>query len=186
MQDSPKNKTRSRKTPAKGQLDGNKRVHELTVTAAVLGEWLGLSVERVRQLETAGVLAKAERGNWPLKPNVQAYCKFTRDRKVMRSGDEPAGTAENAKGRKTQAEAEIRQIELEILRGDRLLRSDVEQTWERVCAVLRTVLLTIPAKAAPLVEGRTPAECQAILLDAINEALGVLHETNIEIDAHST
>lgn len=64
--------------------------------------------------------------------------------------------------------------EISVKRGDYTLNDEVKRWVATMIQESKTVLLGIPAKAAPQVIGMEPAEAEAFLKDAINEALGHL------------
>jgi len=85
-----------------------------------------------------------------------------------------AGTAtyEQARTRKMNAEAEIKEIQLAKERGDAVSINDVKKEWEKLIGSLRSKLLGIPVKVAPQVEGcEDMQEVESIITGYIRDAL---------------
>lgn len=67
--------------------------------------------------------------------------------------------------------AKLKQLEVQRLTGEMYLRTDIEADAEAVAAEVRGRLLAVPPRIAALCENKTAREIQAIIEDAINEAL---------------
>lgn len=79
---------------------------------------------------------------------------------------------DEARTRKMNAEAEIAELQLAQIHGTLVVAEDVIDAWNDVLGALKTKLLSIPTKAAPVVSAETESPiCQSILEDLVNEAL---------------
>ena len=79
---------------------------------------------------------------------------------------------DEARTRKTNAEAQIAEIELEKVRGELVPAEDVVSAWNDVLGALKSKLMSIPTKGAPILATESQAGvCQKILEDLITEAL---------------
>tara|TARA_B100001057_G_C22629049_1_gene863655 strand:- start:466 stop:891 length:426 start_codon:yes stop_codon:yes gene_type:complete len=79
---------------------------------------------------------------------------------------------DEARTRKTNAEAQIAEIELEKVRGELVPAEDVVSAWNDVLGALKSKLMSIPTKGAPILATEAQAGvCQKILEDLITEAL---------------
>jgi hypothetical protein len=79
---------------------------------------------------------------------------------------------DEARTRKTNAEAQIAEIELEKVRGELVPAEDVVTAWNDVLGALKSKLMSIPTKGAPILATEAQAGvCQKILEDLITEAL---------------
>ena len=132
---------------------------------------LDLSERRVQQLSQEGVIPKSERGRYELVPAVQGYVHFLRDRNVSPG----VVSLDVARQRKTAAEAELAEIELAKARADVVAIEDVAKRWDAILSGVRTRMLALPSKVAPMVTHENDQgivkEC---IEDAIHTALGEL------------
>ena len=79
---------------------------------------------------------------------------------------------DEARTRKVNAEAEIAELELKKIHNELVNADDVVQAWTDVLASVKSRLLSIPTKAAPVVAAETNAGmCQKIVEELIQEAL---------------
>ncbi|MBX9757360.1 MAG: hypothetical protein K2Y29_01190 [Beijerinckiaceae bacterium] len=89
---------------------------DATVPGDVVASFLGVSLERVRQLAEEGVIPREGKGKFPLRPCVVAYCNWTRD--------------ESRKANKSAASSRVqdrrtRLLDLQIAREEnRLIETD--------------------------------------------------------------
>ena len=82
------------------------------------------------------------------------------------------GSYDEARTRKVNAEAEIAEMELAKVRNQLVIVDDVVSAWTDVLGNLKSKLLNIAVKAAPLVSVETePEVIQGILSDLVNESL---------------
>jgi hypothetical protein len=73
-------------------------------------------------------------------------------------------------------------LELRKRAGELIRAQAVEQEWTRILSVLRNGFLAMPSRMAPaLAAAKTPAECEALLRQAIYDAL-----TSISAELSST
>ncbi len=86
---------------------------------------------------------------------------------------------DGAKRRRAVAEARLAEFAADREAGRVLPREDVDAAVVGAFARVRTRLLAIPSKAAPLVAGQTTAEASETIRQAIYEALRELSETSI-------
>ena len=85
------------------------------------------------------------------------------------------GSYDEARTRKMNADAGVAELDLARLHGELCLKSDVVSAWVATFSSLRSRLLSIPSKAAPLVSPTAnTGECQVILDVLIEEALNEL------------
>lgn len=85
------------------------------------------------------------------------------------------------KARLDAAKADIAEIELATLRGDRIPADEVRELLDRVASVVRTNILAIPSKVAPLLHGKlTEAEREQLLSREIDEVLEALSSLKLK------
>lgn len=139
---------------------------------------LKLKDRRVQQLADAGILPRAERGKYALIPCVQAYILYLRgdgEGDEDRDGGTVAKESATAKARMIAARARIAELEADQLDGLSLARSKVDRAWADIILNVRTRLLLVPARAAPLAhQAATVPEAAAAITTVIHDALGEL------------
>ena len=131
---------------------------EQTVDTGVLARFLLLTPHRVRQLAAQGVLEKASgedgsplRGRFNLLSCVNAYVRYLRSRSQVNVGDEYTV----ARARRMSALADIEQLRLKRIHGELHHGRDVEYVMTTMLTALKSRLLSIPARCAPCLEGKT-------------------------------
>jgi len=94
---------------------------------------------------------------------------------------------DEARTRKLNAEAQIAEIELQKVRGELVTAEDVVTAWTDVIGAVKSKMLSIPTKGAPILATEEVAGvCQTILEDLINEALEELANYDPSTDPTST
>jgi phage terminase Nu1 subunit (DNA packaging protein) len=89
----------------------------------------------------------------------------------QRSDPEEEEDLHDLKIRQLKLICEKLEHELQVKRGDYTLNSEVKRQVSAMVHESKTVLLSIPAKIAPIVAGLEPAECEIRVREAIDEAL---------------
>lgn len=113
-----------------------------TVDVGTLAALLDLTDRRIHQLVREGVLPKAGRGKYPVADCVQAYVGYW-----QRQAEERAAQVvidyKAVRARKVQAEAELKELELGLRRGELVptdaVEAQVRDALEPVDIGLRTV-----------------------------------------------
>lgn len=139
------------------------------VTAGALGEWLGLTPNRVGVLARQGHLPRRPDGRYPLKASVTAYAAFARVAAMGRKADE-ALAAE--KLRVARESADKLAIQNARAKGELIRTAEVARAWGEAMTDLRAAILAIPARVA----GRAGLDraAAAALDDEIRAALEVI------------
>jgi phage terminase Nu1 subunit (DNA packaging protein) len=152
-----------------------------TVSAATLGDFLGVSERRVKQLRAAGVLPGAAGEPYELRACVRAYCGHLRPA----SGRAASGGASNLTLNGARIELLAEQTKKLRLENDTeaglLLPADaVRSAITRACLEVRNGLLALPSKLSPtLARLRSPNEVHARLTGEIIAALTALSQINL-------
>lgn len=108
-------------------------------------------------------------------------------RKPTTGGVKLGSSYDEARTRKTEAEAEIAELTLEKLKGTLCETGDVVKAWENVLHACRAKLLAIPAKISPVVANEDdPAVIKDYIEGQIREALLELSNYNPSIDPVAT
>lgn len=140
-----------------------------------LAEIFGVSATAVDHWMRSG--APCDRSTSPVKFNTAEVVDWRIAQAVDLVSDEPkdGATLDDARRRKTQAEAELAEIEVAEKRGEVVNIAEAARTVAEEYAAVRAKLLGIPGRLAPLVAIETdqPA-CKALLVREITEALNEL------------
>jgi len=87
------------------------------------------------------------------------------------------GSYDEARTRKTTAEAELAELQLRTAKGNLVHIDEVVKTWENILGEVKGKLQAMPSKLAPLMASEVDANvCKHVLEDTINEALMELSE----------
>lgn len=90
---------------------------------------------------------------------------------------------DEARTRKVNAEAELAELELKKVHGELVVAEDVVAAWNDVLTALKSKLLSIPTKAAPILSAeQSTGVCQSVLEDLVKEALEELSNYDPAID----
>jgi phage terminase Nu1 subunit (DNA packaging protein) len=144
---------------------------------AVIAKLLDLSERRVQQLSREGVIPKATRGQYDLIGSVRGYVRYLRDQAVKAQAGAPDYASERA--RFIRARADLAEMEAEEKRGSVIAAEDVEAAWIAVLSLLRTRLLALPDRLAPVAHTEaSPAGVRDVIRGAIREALEELAESD--------
>lgn len=147
---------------------------ERIVSGERLAEALGLSERRIRQLRQQGVLRSNSAGNYLLNESVQAYIEVV-TKGTDGSGNSAALDLTRERAGLMKAKREDQEYELALKRGDLHRSSEIRQVMSAVFGNFRSRLLSIPAKASPVVAVKSnKAEIYQYLKELVDEALNEL------------
>lgn len=157
------------------------------VSLREFGSAVGVSYESIRQLAKKGIIPTSENGKILMKEGMEAYQNylmehpsagskklFGKEKAYKAMGAAAVSDAQMYQKAKTQEKvfaAKLKQLEVKRQVGDLVPRADIIADAHRVATEVQGRLLAIPARIAPVCEGRSAREIQVILEDAINEAL---------------
>jgi len=155
-----------------------------TQPLAVIAKLLDLSERRVQQLSREGVIPKATRGQYDLIGSVRGYVHYLRDQAVSAQAGAPDYAAERA--RYIRARADLAEMEAAQRRGALIAADDIEAAWIAILALLRTRLLSLPDRLAPLVhEQDNLAGTRGLLRATLREALEDLANSDVQPDRNT-
>ena len=90
---------------------------------------------------------------------------------------------DEARTRKINAEAEIAELNLAQIHGTLVVADDVVKAWDDVLGAMKTKILSLPSKGAPVLSTETDTTvCKNILEDLVAEVLEELSGYNPRID----
>ena len=146
---------------------------ETPVSAAVIGQLIGVSARRVTQLRDEGIIPAGPRGKFILGQAVRAYCAHMRPASGGHAagGSKSAGPADIAeeKARLTKAQADLAEIKLGVARGDLVPAAEVEREWRNVFAAVRSRLLAVPSRLRQVMDAEAAREADMEIRAALNE-----------------
>lgn len=113
--------------------------------ADTIARLLNITVRRLYQLVQEGVVPAPVNGLFSLVGCVRGYIGMLQDR----SGRE-VETYQRERTRIAKANADKKELDLQRVRGELISRQSVELHWAGMLAALRTRLLGLPTKLAPV------------------------------------
>jgi phage terminase Nu1 subunit (DNA packaging protein) len=145
----------------------NDKIKDTEVTAAVLSEWLGVSVPAVSAYARKGVVARSTvRGRYKLQKSVKGYVTHMRSTAADRTDD--LTTVERTRLLRIQADSAA--AKATRLAGQYLDAGDVKKTWAEIKRSGREILMTIPARAKARVPHLTEHDL-AVIREEVELAL---------------
>jgi len=146
-----------------------------TITLKDLAELFDLTDRRIQQLADEGIIKKSKRGEYELFPSIQGYIHFLKSA----ANGTSSGLAEQ-RLRQAKAKADREELELKALTGDLVDKTDAIAAWGEAVQMMKTMLLSIPAKVAQSVRvAKSDAEAQRLIEERIKKALNTI--ANVEI-----
>ncbi|MFC4730696.1 hypothetical protein [Salipiger abyssi] len=145
-------------------------VGEAAVSAAELGEWLGITANRAHALGRDGVLPRTGEKLFPLRASVRAYSDHCRS---LAKGKQVDADLAAEKLRLARATAEKVETANAKLRGELIPAAEVEREWATVLRGVRAAMLAVPSRVAQTAGHLTPHDINAIdreVRDALEEA----------------
>ncbi|MDX9821832.1 MAG: hypothetical protein RBT20_07850 [Syntrophales bacterium] len=110
----------------------------------------GISPRRYRQLADEGHVPRAARGKIDFVKATREFCKYQRQ---LLAGDDRS-TLTDERRRKTGAEATMKELELQKMRGDIIPRVDVADELVRRVYVLKSDMLAIERRLSKFPEAK--------------------------------
>lgn len=151
---------------------------------AQVAQHLCMSRQNASELFARGILPESGRGKADLDKCREAYITHLRGVAAGRSSGGGSGeddldlTAERA--RKAKEEADQLEMKNAQMRRELLPRSDVDAAVVGAFARVRSRLIGVPSKVAPLVISlESPAEAEAVVRKAVYEVLRELADTSV-------
>lgn len=141
-------------------------IDDMTLSTTALADLLGLTVQRVGQLQAAGVLVKTGRGQYALAPSIRGYVAF------LRGSDETKGLDyKTERTRLVRLQADTMQLELDKARGTMASIEDMVKPFGDACAVVRNHILALPSRYSPQLVGLETKQINKILTQGVREIL---------------
>lgn len=135
---------------------------DVTVTAAELGEFLGISARAVSDLGKRGIAIKAGPNLWRLKQSVARYCDELRRQVKGMGGESVVASAAAERGRLAASQADWQAMKVATRRGELLDAAAVEREWTGVLRTVRSGVLAVPARVGARLGHLKPSDVAAI------------------------
>jgi phage terminase Nu1 subunit (DNA packaging protein) len=148
------------------------------VNSITLGNIWGITDRRVRQLREESVISEVARGKFDLYDATRKYCDYLRQAaNANANSKETKLSLDTEKALHEKAKREKAELQLQVMRGEVHMGEDVERVMTDMLSRVRTKLLALPSKVAPMVIGYDNiAKIQAILNKHVCEALQELSD----------
>lgn len=142
-----------------------------------LATLLGLSPERIRQMEDEGSLDSQMVGKnkyYPLKESVRTYIAFLKNSKSSAGGsDEQRKTKADADWK--EAKADIERMKRDELQGMLHSAEDVEAVMTDLALEIRSALLALPGRLSKDIAAESsPTECSKMIKTEVSQILDTL------------
>jgi phage terminase Nu1 subunit (DNA packaging protein) len=139
-----------------------KKVNTVKTTSGKLAEVLGISERTVRDMASRNILVRLETGYYDLGESVKNYIKHLGQK--------------NSQGDKELKELQKKKLQIQIdeMEGRLISTVEVDDFYQKLIAVTRSRLLTIPKKIAPTLKHLTDED--SIELELKNEIYEALEE----------
>src|SRR3954463_12054650 len=128
------------------------------VTAAELGQWIGISSKSVVEAEKSGAVVKVAPGRYDLKQSVQRYIADVKAARKAAGGE----SAASERAKLASAQAESFAIRNAKARGELVPAADVERTWTDTLRGVRSAMLAIPSRLGGRLSQLTQADIAVI------------------------
>jgi len=140
---------------------------------------VNLDERRVKQLAKTETITKAERGKYPLYA-VTEYIRYQQElvqqRKIQPEREEGALDPEAERARKDKEHADKLALENRLRREEVVEVAEVEQGWSKIIYAVKSKLLGMGAKLAPVCEGMKAPEIKRRIDAMIRQILQELSE----------
>ena len=118
------------------------------ISLTAISQLLKLTERRIQQLAKDGIIPKADRGEYDMIPVVHAYIDYL---KAKIGGEFNAEDLAINRNRLLKAQADLAEIEKQKQEGELITKDEVKKNWLNLLSVLKTKLLSMPNKLAPVV-----------------------------------
>lgn len=156
----------------------------LTTTQTEMAKTLSLTQPRIHQLIEEGVIIKDDTGAVLVVESLKNYYKFRAypltDEEKLDAGDDYLNL-ELERARHERIRTQISKLKLDKMNGLVYDSKVVEMVMVEMLSNLRTQLLGIPSKMAPLIEGKSKEEIYTDLTSEIESKLTELSEYKSEL-----
>jgi phage terminase Nu1 subunit (DNA packaging protein) len=151
-------------------------ISAITVNSSTLEKIIGVSDRRIRQLAEENIIIRAAKGRYKLMDSITNYIltlKLTLESSGLGSPDGEIDLEEE-RAIHERIKRYISELKLQIMKGDLHKSADVERVMSDMLVSVKTRLLAMPVKLAPLLVARNDIDyirntINQDVLDALNE-----------------
>lgn len=141
------------------------------MTQTEIAKALNRTPRQIRKLHQRGI-PRNEDGTYPWPAAQEWWVKFKQQERLVRTGKADDSHYERARARKTEAQAELAEIDVAVRLGQLVRRDETQAVWFQVMRLARDRLLNLPDQLAdPLALEADPEAVRGVLQAAIREAL---------------
>lgn len=151
-------------------------ISAVTVNASVLGELLGVTDRRIRQLAEEGILIRAAKGRYKLAESIKNYILTLRianqDSEEKIYGETLDLDVEKAKHEVVKIQ--MSELKLQLMKGQMHKSEDIRAVMCDMLTAFRSRLMNHPAKSAPVLAnmydaGQIQSYLEKEMMDALLE-----------------
>ncbi len=165
-------------TPPGDAVDSVKTtdISAITVNSATLEKIIGVSGRRIRQLAEENIIIRAAKGRYKLMDSISNYILTLKVAIESGNNESPDGEIdlEEEKAIHERVKRHISELKLQTMKGDLHKSEDVERVMTDMLVSIKTKLLSMPTKLAPILVSRNDIDfvrntINREVLDALNE-----------------
>lgn len=151
-------------------------ISAITVNSATLEKIIGVSDRRIRQLAEENIIIRAAKGRYKLMDSISNYILTLKVAIESGNSESPDGEIdlEEEKAIHERVKRHISELKLQTMKGDLHKSEDVERVMTDMLVSIKTKLLSMPTKLAPILVSRNDIDfvrniINREVLDALNE-----------------
>jgi phage terminase Nu1 subunit (DNA packaging protein) len=148
-------------------------------TQAECARRIDVSERRFRELVDEGVIDRADKANYDADAVVIRYIRHLREVAAGRGGGESQAIKADEDARLARARADKAEMELAEARGQLIPADQIGDAVNSAVQIMRTRVLAIPTKAAPLVGAKDIPAAEKVIRDQVFEALSELSKVSV-------
>lgn len=156
-------------------------ISAITVNSAALEKIIGVSDRRIRQLAEENIIVRAAKGRYKLMESITNYILTLKVSIEAAESDTPDGELDldTEKAIHERVKRHISELKLKTMTGEVHKSEDVERVMTDMLVSIKTKLLSLPAKLAPILVSRNDIDYvrEAIMREVL-ETLNELKEYN--------
>lgn len=155
-----------------------KSIDGVTVSASVLGDLIGVTDRRVRQLAEEGVLVRATNGRYILAESIKSYITTLKVQSdINNSQDENELDLDKEKALHEKIKRQQAELKLALMKGEVHKAQDVRKVMTDMLASFKARILNLPSKISPVLVARNDAGfIKDTLMKEVIESLNELRD----------
>lgn len=156
-------------------------ISAITVNSATLEKIIGVSDRRIRQLAGENIIVRAAKGRYRLMDSIMNYILTLKVQMEAGNADSLDGEIdlEEEKAVHERVKRHISELKLQTMKGDLHKSEDVERVMTDMLVSVKTKLLSMPMKLAPLLVARNEVDyIRAVISKEVLEILNELKDYN--------